>query len=235
MSGVALLPARGGSKRIPRKNVRPFLGEPALARVIRTILNAAVVDRVLVSTDDDEVADIGRASGADVPGRRPPELSDDHATTIAVVRHAIEEWLGALPDETVLWVVYPTALLIGPEDLQAAARRFDASGAPFLVPVLRYPHPIERRVRIHSDGTIRPDEPARIDARTQDLAPAYHDAGQYYIGRIRAWRSSSPLIDPHTVGLEIPPDAAVDVDEPDQWERAERLARLMADEASASE
>ena len=224
MTSIALIPARGGSRRIPRKNVRPFLGEPAIARTIRTVRESGVVDRVLVSTDDDEIADVARSAGAEVPGRRPSALADDHTTTIDVVRHAIDAWLGGGDPAVALWVVYPTALLLQPSDLRAAGDRFRAVGSTFLVPVLRYPHPVERRLRVDASGLVRADEPASIARRTQDLPPAFHDAGQFYIGRLQAWSKSSPLMDPDTLGFELPADRAVDIDEPAHWNRAERLA-----------
>lgn len=226
MNGIALIPARGGSRRIPRKNIRPFLGVPALARTIATVRAAAVTGRIVVSTDDDEIAEVARAAGAEVPGPRPDDLSDDQTSTSAVVRHAISAWFGSAPDDAELWVVYPSALLLRPEDLTEAAARFRAADAAFLVPVLPYPHPVERRLRLDDDGLLEPDEPARMEERTQDLRPAYHDAGQYYVGRIGSWRTGSPLLDPRSIGHEVALESAVDIDEPAHWTRAERLAEL---------
>lgn len=226
---MALIPARGGSRRIPRKNVRPFLGVPAIQRTISTVRESAVADRIIVSTDDDEIAVLSRAAGADVPGTRPAALANDHATTIDVVRHAVIEWLADSDRDAVLWVVYPAALLLRPGDLKEAWTRFRETGASFLVPVLRYPHPVERRLRIGSDGVLRADHPEELGTRTQDLVPAFHDSGQFYLGRIASWLESSPLTDPHSVGMVLAADRAVDIDEPDDWERAERLARLAAD------
>lgn len=226
--GVALITARGGSRRIPRKNVRPFLGVPALVRVIDTVIASGVVSRVVVSTDDDDIAKLALAAGASVPGRRPEHLADDVAVTIDVVRHAITEWLTELPPTSPLWVVTPGALLIRPEDLREAASRFTASGAAFLVPVLRYPHPIERRLRIASDGRLRADEPEHLATRTQDLEPAFHDAGQFSVGRVEAWLHSSPLTDPDAVAMELGRDRAVDIDEPQDWVLAEAFARIHA-------
>lgn len=226
MNGVALIPARGGSKRIPRKNVRPFLGEPALTRVIRTVLQSEVAETVLVSTEDDEIARVARSAGAEVPGPRPSDLADDHTPTIDVVRHAIDEWLPARIPEDLLWVVYPTALLLAPDELRRADERLRGSGADFLVPVLRFPHPVERRLRMDAGGLLRGDDPSGLDMRTQDLPPAFHDAGQYYVGSIANWRRATPLTAARTLGLEQASDTVVDLDEPQDWERAERLMRL---------
>jgi len=226
-TSVALIPARGGSRRIPRKNVRPFLGVPAVARVIDTVRAAGIVDRVIVSTDDDEVAAIARESGAAVPGLRPVELADDQTSTLAVVHHAIQAWMGDCGPSDGLLVVYPTAVLLTPELLRDASERFDREEADFLIPVLRYPHPIERRLRIDGSGRLRPDEPQHLATRTQDLEPTFHDSGQFYLGRISAWQgSASPLAEGRALAWELPGDCAVDIDEPADWDRAEQLARL---------
>ena len=224
--GVALIPARGGSRRIPRKNIRSFLGVPALARVIDTVLTSGVVASVVVSTDDDEIAEVARDAGAIVPGRRPDHLADDLAVTIDVVRYAITEWLNDLPPTAPLWVVTPGALLIRPDDLREAAERFTASGAAFLVPVLRYAHPVERRLRIDADGRLRAAAPEHLPSRTQDLPPAFHDAGQFSVGRVEAWLRSSPLSDPDAVAMELRRDRAVDIDGPEDWALAEAFARF---------
>lgn len=228
-ASIALVPARGGSRRIPRKNLRPFLGVPAIQRTITTVRESAVADRVIVSTDDDEIAVLSRDAGADVPGIRPAGLADDHATTIEVVRHAILEWLADSERDAVLWVVYPAALLLRPGDLKEARTRFLETGSSFLVPVLRFPHPVERRLRLGSDGVLRADCPEEVGTRTQDLKPAFHDSGQFYVGRISSWLESSPLADPRSVGMELAADRVVDIDEPEDWERAELLARLARD------
>ncbi len=227
MSGaIALIPARGGSRRIPRKNVRPFLGVPAIQRVIGTIQGSGVVDRILVSTDDEEISGLAAEAGAEVPGFRPAELADDHATTIDVVRHAIEVWLGDRGPSDRLWVVYPTALLLTAGMLAEADERYRALAPEFLASVLRYPHPVERRLVMDRRGRIRPVHPEHTATRTQDLAPSYHDAGQFYVGSVTAWRTGSPIVSADAVGFEIPRDSVVDIDEPEDWEQAERLGAL---------
>ncbi len=224
---LALIPARGGSRRIPRKNVRPFLGVPAIARVIDTILAAEVAERIIVSTDDEEVAAIATEHGAEVPGLRPVALADDQTSTLAVVHHAIAAWMSHLEPSDGLLVAYPTAVLLTPGLLQDAAERFDREEAEFLIPVLRYPHPVERRLRIDRSGCLRPDEPQHLASRTQDLEPAYHDAGQFYLGRRSAWQEeASPLAEGRALAWELPGGCAVDIDEPADWDRAEELARL---------
>jgi pseudaminic acid cytidylyltransferase len=223
--GIALIPARGGSKRVPRKNLRPFLGVPAIARVIDVVRAAGIVGRVLVSTDDEEIAGLARAAGAEVPALRPAELADDHASTIAVVRHAITTWLPEESANTPLWVVYPTALLLTAEDLRGAAERLVTSTADFVASVVPFPHPVERRLRIAASGFLRADEPDALASRTQDLPPAYHDAGQFYGGTLAAWQEDTPLASARTVGQVMDRLRAVDIDEPGDWALAEAIAR----------
>jgi pseudaminic acid cytidylyltransferase len=223
--GIALIPARGGSKRVPRKNLRPFLGVPAIERVIGVIRAASIVGRVLVSTDDEEIAGLALAVGAEVPALRPVELADDKASTIAVVRHAISVWLPEQSTETTLWVIYPTALLVTPEDLRRASERLAESPADFVASVVRFPHPVERRLRIDASGFLRADEPSTLGSRTQDLPPAYHDAGQFYGGTVAAWQDCTPLESTRTVGQVMDRLRAVDIDEPGDWALAEAIAR----------
>lgn len=228
-SFIALVPARGGSKRIPRKNALPFLGTPAVVRTVRTIRASGVADRIVVSTDDDEIAKLAEAAGAEVPGLRPAELANDYASTIEVVLHAVGTWMTGTEPRSALMVVYPTAVLLSEDLLRGAADTFLAAEADFLVPVLRYPHPVERRLRIDAAGMIVADEPQHLATRTQDLEPAFHDAGQFYIGRLHAWvdaRETSPLASGRALAWELPADSAVDIDEPEHWARAERLAAV---------
>ena len=227
MNGLVLMPARGGSQRIARKNLRPFLGTPAVARVIGTVVGAGIAERIVVSTDDSEIATIARAAGAEVPALRPAELADHRTPTIDVVRHAIKAWLSTVDDGQPLWIIYPTALLVSPGTLAAATEQFRSAGPEFLLSVVRYPHPVERRLLMDDHGIVRAADPALIGTRTQDLSPAFHDAGQFYVGSIAAWTTSSPLESGNTLGFELPGHSVVDIDEPDDWTRAELLAKVL--------
>jgi N-acylneuraminate cytidylyltransferase len=229
MPATALIPARGGSRRITRKNVKEFRGVPAVARVIRTLEQSSIFERIVVSTDDEEVAAIAQDAGAEIPGLRPAGLSGDTTPTIDVVRHAIAHWLSDCDRAAALWVVYPTAVLLSVKALLAAEGSFVQSDSDFLIPVVRYPHPVERRLRLSEDGFLVPDEPAGIASRSQDLPLAFHDAGQFYIGSIASWQRFSPLATGRNIPFEMDADTAVDIDEPEHWLRAERLARLLED------
>ena len=223
---VALIPARGGSRRIPRKNVRSFLGTPAIERVIATLQRAEIFDRILVSTDDAQIAEISRSAGADVPTLRPAALSDDHTPTVEVIRHGIDVWLSHFLEDTLLWGVYPTAVLLKPQTVIEAQAAFLDARPDYLVPVLRYPHPVERRMRVSESGLLYPDEPTALTMRSQDLVPAFHDAGQFYLGAIRAWRQFTPLASGRNLAYELPAGSAIDIDEPRDWTLAEFLAQV---------
>lgn len=222
---LSIVPARGGSKRIPRKNLRPFCGSPAISRIIRLIAEADIASATIVSTDDPEIADLARSSGALVPGFRPTALSDDHTTTAEVVRHVLREWAPNFAVDEPVVVVYPTALLLDPQDLAAAVSTFLEQQPQFLMPVLQYRHPVERRVVITERGRIRPVNSEHANTRTQDLPVAHHDAGQFYIGSAEAWINSAPMLSEDTVAYRLSSSSVVDIDTEDDWKLAEFFAR----------
>lgn len=228
-SSVAVIPARGGSKRIPRKNIRSFRGTPLLARTIAMLQEADVHRRIVVSTDDDEVADVARDAGAEVPFVRPAELSDDHAGTRPVVVHAlrwIEEDEGT-PLRT-LCTVYPAAVFVRPADLREAHARLDAEArAEFVFSAAAFPAPVQRAVVEDHEGWAAMMQPEHASTRSQDLEPAYHDAGQFYVGRRDAWLSGRSVLQSRSRLHVIPHWRVQDIDTPDDWVRAELLDRLL--------
>jgi pseudaminic acid cytidylyltransferase len=219
---VAIIPARGGSKRIPRKNVRPFAGRPMIAYAIAAAREAGVFDRVVVSTDDAQIADLARAEGAEVPFMRPPELADDHTPTVPVIAHAARA-CGATgsPDETIA-CIYPAVPLLQPSDLRMAVELLESGRSPYVFPVIEFPSPIQRALRRDADGLTVPMDPSHVDTRTQDLEPAWYDAGQFYVGRSAAWLQGLRL---HAGArtLIVASLTAVDIDWPQDWARAEIL------------
>ena len=217
---VAILPARGGSKRIPRKNVRPFLGRPALAWPVAAARD--VFDRVVVSTDDAEIADVARAEGAEAPFLRDAALSDDHAGTTEVIADAVAR-LG-LADDVAVACIYPTAMLLRADDLREGLSRLD-SGATWVLSLGEYRTPIRRAYRRDGDG-FAAVEPAAMPMRSQDLEPAFYDAGQFYLARAATWRDPAARVWDGAAGVILPEERAVDVDTPEDWARAERMARL---------
>ncbi len=225
---IAVIPARGGSKRIPRKNIRPFLGEPLLARTVRLLQNSGVFARIVVSTDDAEIAAVAIAAGAEVPFLRDATLADDHASTAPVIRDAIERLatMGDVPE--LVCAVYPAAVLAVPEDLQrAVALMRDTPNVSYVIPVTSFGYPIQRAVRRQADGSLAMFQPQNYDKRSQDLEPAYHDAGQYYVGTRAAWLADRPLFEAHTRTLVIPRWRVQDIDTLEDWARAEQIAQLL--------
>jgi pseudaminic acid cytidylyltransferase len=179
-----------------------------------------VFTRIVVSTDDDEIAAVARACGAEVPWRRPAELSGDEAGTVPVIVHAIDAL--AWPERAPVCCIYPCVPLLDPADLRKALAVLEAGGCDHVFPVLAFESPVQRALRRDAAGRVSPLQPAFADTRTQDLEPAYHDAGQFYWGWSDAWRAgTSPLAGGATVVLAA--GSAVDIDTPDDWARAEWL------------
>lgn len=218
---IAVIPARGGSKRIPRKNIRPFAGQPIIAHSIAAARGAGLFDRIIVSTDDDEIAAVARAHGAEVPFLRPPELSNDTIGTTPVTQHAIRWFLDNGCAVSLACCIYPTAPFIAVGDLCAAHDLLLSDGAQYCFPVTSFPFPIQRAVRITDDGRLAMFEPAHLLTRSQDLEPAYHDCGQFYWGRAEAFLRNEVLFGPGAVPLVIPRWRVQDIDTPEDWERAE--------------
>src|SRR5690606_6657613 len=179
---LAVIPARGGSKRIPRKNIRPFSGRPMIAWSISAALESGCFDKVIVSTDDGEVAEIARACGAETPFERPAELSDDHTGTIPVIAHAVDWYKRQGAEPRTVCCVYATAPFIQAADIVTGLGKLEEEGCDYVFPVTTFPFPIQRAIRIASSGRSEMFYPEYFSTRSQDLEEAYHDAGQFYWG-----------------------------------------------------
>lgn len=225
---LAVIPARGGSKRIPRKNIKPFCGKPMLSWAIEAALQSRCFERIIVSTDDEEIADTARECGADVPFRRPLQLSDDYTSTIPVVAHAIRTLhsQGTSPD--LVCCIYATAPFLQGEDLKQGLEELVQSGADFAFSVTRYEFPIQRSIRIGGSGRVEMFYPEYFNSRSQDLEVAYHDAAQFYWGRTEAWLSSKIIFSQAAVPVILPHHRVQDIDTPEDWERAEWMFKSMA-------
>lgn len=228
MSSIAIIPARGGSKRIPRKNVKPFFGKPMLVWSIEAAQRSGLFSDVVVSTDDDEIADVAIRYGAKVPFRRPKELANDHAPTVPVIGHAIGalEALGLCFD----WVccIYATAPFITSGDLRSGFEMITSKpDAEFVIPVTAFPFPIMRGVKIGPDDRLTMFWPEHEVTRSQDLEPAYHDAGQFYWGTKRAFTTRSGFFNARAYPVILPSYRVNDIDTNDDWMRAEKLFELI--------
>ncbi len=225
---VAIIPARGGSKRIPRKNIRNFDGEPVIAYSIRAALDSACFDRLLVSTDDEEIAAIAREYGAETPFVRPDELSNDHAHVGGVIRHAAG-WLieqGTHPDY--VCGIFATAPFLTARILREGLERLkSAPDKHYAIGVTSFPFPIQRAVRITGKGGIEPIQPEYMAKRSQDLEEAYHDAGQFFWGRTEAVLKGISIFTPHSIPVLLPRYQVQDLDTLEDWERAEWLHRAL--------
>lgn len=222
---LAVIPARGGSKRIPRKNLRSFCGKPMIAWSIEAALESGCFERVVVSTDDDEIAAIAREHGAEVPFIRPAELSDDHTGTTPVVAHAAQACGAAAED--LICCLYATAPFLRPGDIQRGLEVLKESGAEFAFSVTSFAFPIQRAIRMTPEGRVEMIDPSVFEVRSQDLEEAWHDAGQFYWGRARAWQAGTPLFSPDAASVPLPRHRVQDVDTEEDWVRAEWLFRAL--------
>jgi pseudaminic acid cytidylyltransferase len=227
---LCVIPARGGSKRIPGKNIRPFAGRPMIEWSIEAALASGCFDRVIVSTDDDEIAAVGRAAGAEVPFRRPAALSDDHAGTLAVMRHAIDRQAADGAEPSTVCCLYATAPFVRAADLCEGFERLRKRGEGFVFTVTRYPFPIQRAIRLDAEGRVSMLHPELFAVRSQDLEECFHDAAQFYWGTAAAWRTGETIFGPASVGLVLPTHRVQDIDTPEDWVRAERMFQAMRGE-----
>jgi len=219
---LCVIPARGGSTRIPRKNIKEFYGKPMIAYAIEASVESNLFEHVVVSTDDDEVAQIAREYGAEIPFMRVAALADDYTPTVPVVADAI------LRCETLSWTidevccVYPCVPFLQAGDLRETLRLLESSGADYVFPIVEFPAAIQRAMRRGSDGRVSPFFPDTELVRTQDLEPAYHDAGQFYWAKRNTWLRN-PHIRSSGAGLIIRRERAVDIDTEDDWVLAELM------------
>lgn len=220
---LCVIPARGGSKRIPRKNVKLFHGKPMISWSIQAALDSQAFDNVIVTTDDPDIADVARSQGAEVPFMRPVELSDDHTPTVPVIAHAIAQADVLWGKQDFICCLYATAPFVRPIDITAARDVLDATGSDYAFPVTSFPFPIQRGVKLRDDGRMEMFQPKHALTRSQDLEEAYHDVGQFYWGRREAWLAGKTVVGPNASPLVIPRHRAQDIDTPEDWDLAERL------------
>lgn len=222
---LAIIPARGGSKRIPRKNIKEFYGKPMIAYAIDAAKESGLFEHIIVSTDDEEIAQISKMLGAEVPFIRPAELSDDLATTVPVIKHAIEACsaLGWKPDH--VCCIYPNVPFIQIPDIQGSLDRLINSNVNYCYPVTVFPSAIQRALKLTDNKQTQPFYPEFEATRTQDLEPAFYDAGQFYWGKTNAWLANIKI---HSDGLGyvIPNWRVIDIDTLDDWQRAELFAQV---------
>lgn len=224
---IAVIPARGGSRRIPRKNIKPFCGKPMIAWSIEAAHASGCFDRVIVSTEDVEVSRVASEFGAEVPFKRPAKLADDFTGTLAVMKHAVD-WCaahGPVPEQ--VCCIYATAPFLQADDLRRGRNLLASEDCDYVFSVAPFEAPIQRALRVGPSGRVAMFQPECFSARSQDLEPAYHDAAQFYWGRFEAWRAERPMFSPSAVAVILAKDRVQDIDTPEDWTRAELMFRVL--------
>jgi N-acylneuraminate cytidylyltransferase len=220
LSHVAIIPARGGSKRIPRKNLMPFDGVPMIVRSIRMALDSGLFDQVVVSTDDEEIAELARAHGAQVPFLRPAALADDFTGTAAVIAHALQQ----LPPFDYACCIYATAPLLQARYLRQGRELLEQHPQKsFAFSVCSFGFPVQRALTVDGQGALTALYPEFRNTRSQDLPEAFQDAGQFYWGRSDAWLRGDVLYSPASLPVILPRHLVQDIDTLEDWKRAEYL------------
>ena len=224
---VAVIPARGGSKRIPLKNVKSFAGKPMISWSIAAAQESGCFDQIIVSTDDPDIADVAISSGATVPFLRPSDLADDMTGTQPVVIHAIEWLQNEGVELTEVCCLYATAPFVEGQDLRSGLELLRSENARYSMSVTSFPYPIQRALAISSNNRVSMLQPGSFQKRSQDLEEAFHDAGQFYWGTAEAWLSGEPAFLSDTVPVVLPRHRVQDIDTPEDWERAEWIFKAM--------
>ncbi|HEV8034887.1 pseudaminic acid cytidylyltransferase [Yoonia sp.] len=222
---ICIIPARGGSKRIPRKNIRKFCGRPMLSWPIKAALDSGCFDRIIISTDDDEIAMVAEEAGAEAPFRRSAELADDYTPTVPVIVDTIAQL--NLPDLTPVCCLYATSPFVTATDLRSGLECLEETGANFVVSVTTYAFPIQRALRRNQHGEVAMFDTAQMQTRSQDLEEAWHDAGQFYWGKAAKWKTTAGIFGDGSQGLVLPRHRVQDIDTNEDWQRAEQMMRLL--------
>ena len=226
MSVIAIITARGGSKRIPRKNIKEFCGKPIIAYSIEAAISSGIFDEVMVSTDDEEIAGIAQKYGAEVPFYRSAEKADDHAPTIEVIKEVLGEYKKLGEEFDYACCIYPTAPFITAEKLKKAFETLKDSGKDALVPVVKFSFPPQRCFVIE-DESLKYKWPENEFARSQDLEPFYHDAGQFYFQKTKTLLEGNSLVPANTAPFIVDDMEVQDIDTFDDWNIAEIKYRKM--------
>lgn len=218
-SSIAIITARGGSKRIPRKNIKEFCGKPIITYSIEAALKSGIFDEVMVSTDDDEIAEVARAAGAQVPFMRSAASAGDYASTDDVIMEVLEAYKKQGREFDTLCCIYPTAPFVTAEKLQRAMKLLEQADS--VMPVVAFSFPPQRCMVLNEDGELRMKWPEYATTRSQDLEPYYHDCGQFYCCKADLFMEYKTTDLPHMIPMIMSELEVQDIDNPDDWEIAE--------------
>ena len=226
---LCVIPARAGSKRIPKKNIKIFCGKPIIAWSIELAIASKCFDKIIVSTDDKEIADLAKSYGVDVPFMRPKKISDDYTGTIPVISHAIKWQIKHYQKPLYVCCIYATAPFIKLSDLKNGLKILKSSGSDYVFPAANFAYPIQRSFRIKKNKRLEMFYQEHLNSRSQDLDEAFHDAGQFYWGLTETWLDNKPIISDNSIPLLIPRDRVQDIDTFDDWKIAERMFDIIND------
>lgn len=221
MKTVAIITARGGSKRIPRKNIKDFLGKPILAYSIQAAISSRCFDEVMVSTDDEEIANLAEQLGAVIPFRRNPKTADDHSTTAEVIAEVLEMYKTHGKEFTFACCIYATAPFVTAETLQKAFAVLKEKDSDSLIPVTEFSFPILRCFKMDDDSRISFTWPEYALTRSQDLPAFYHDCGQFYFIKVNRFLKTKKLVTKNTASIILPNTEVQDIDNEEDWKLAE--------------
>ena len=218
---LCVIPARGGSKRIQKKNIKKFCGKPIIAWSIQLAITSKYFDKIIVSTDDDEIADLARRYGADVPFVRPKILSNDYTGTVPVISHAIKWQIKHYQKPTYVCCIYATAPFV-----KFGLKILKNSSSEYAFSATNFAYPIQRSFRIKKNKKIKMFYPEHYNSRSQDLEEAFHDAGQFYWGLTDSWLKNKPIVSENAIPIMIPRYRVHDIDTLEDWQIAERMFRI---------
>jgi N-acylneuraminate cytidylyltransferase len=224
---VCIIPARGGSKRIPRKNIKAFFGKPMIAYSIEAALKSGCFDQVIVSTDDKEIADVAEEYGAEVPFKRPETLADDFTVTLPVIKHALS-WLEEQGIKlNFVCCLYATAPFVRVQDITNAYKIINENNVDYCFTCTTYSFPIQRAFKCTNENRVEMLYPEHLNTRSQDLTEVFHDAGQFYWGTVEAFRNQKPFFTQSSIPYVLPRYLVQDIDNLDDWQRAELMFKSL--------
>jgi pseudaminic acid cytidylyltransferase len=224
---ICVIPARGGSKRIPGKNIQKFNSKPMIAYSIEAALHSDCFDKVIVSTDDHQIANVAKTYGAEVPFMRPVELADDYVGILPVVKHSIEWFEQHKMAPSYVCCLFATAPFVHAKALKKAYQQLQDTKASYCFTVTSFPFPIQRAFKLTSEKRVKMFYPENFNTRSQDLEEAYHDAGQFYWGKPEAFKQLHPLLSESASPFILPRYLVQDIDTSEDWQRAEMMYRVL--------
>ncbi len=224
---IAIIPARGGSKRIPRKNIKSFHGKPLIAYSIEAAQKSDCFERIIVSTDDHEIAEVAKSYGAEVPFLRPAEIANDFATTLDVMKHAVTWCQKSEMCVVNVCCIYATAPFLLPQYIQQGLKSLTTNSVKYAFSATSFNFPIQRAIKLDQNNLVHMFQPEHLNTRSQDLKEAYHDAGQFYWGTAEAFLEKAAFFAEHSVAIKLPRKRVQDIDTPEDWELAELLYKVL--------